>query len=258
MCLSDRACIQQGHLGGGLSGPCIIMTVKAAVATTKVEASSVRRRTTRRGRRCWRRTRGPPNIAGADVESVTAGGEHLRRGRSALPGDTEWSERGEIEARGRPSSRGLGCGDTPAQSDASPAGAQGGGTRPLLLPTLQWRLDYGPRSRRQAGAPPTLPSFLVGQLRRGRTELASAAAQNRRRPGVGVAPPSASSYPPSGRRNAGSPPSASLPHRTGDRRPDQRSTEDGCPHLPTLPNTEEALPGMAEAPRRTEARGLSR
>ncbi|KAJ1211225.1 hypothetical protein NDU88_006586 [Pleurodeles waltl] len=125
------------------------------------------------------------------------------------------------------------------RSDASPAGARGGEPRPPLLPTPWWRLDCGPWSRRQAGAPPTLPSFPVSQRRRGRTELASAVAQNRRRP------PSASSTPPRGRRNAGSPPSASLPHRTGDRRPHQQSTEDGCPHLPTLPATEEALPVLS-------------
>ncbi|KAJ1155184.1 hypothetical protein NDU88_007919 [Pleurodeles waltl] len=64
-----------------------------------------------------------------------ASGRHSRRRRSTLPGDTKRSERGEIEARGRPSSRGLGCGDTPARSDASPDGAQVGETHPPLLPT---------------------------------------------------------------------------------------------------------------------------
>ncbi|KAJ1123209.1 hypothetical protein NDU88_001682 [Pleurodeles waltl] len=135
-----------------------------------------RRWATRRGRRRWRRTRGPPGPAGASVE--VGEGERptpVARG-STLPGDAEQSERGKFEARSRPPSRGLECGVTPARSDASPAGARGRGTRPPLLPAPWWRLVCGPWSRKQAGAPPAPPSLPVDQCRRGRAELTGATA----------------------------------------------------------------------------------
>ncbi|KAJ1141356.1 hypothetical protein NDU88_007689 [Pleurodeles waltl] len=79
----------------------------------------------RRGRRRWRRTRGPLNAAGAGVEV----GERERptsaaRG-SVLPGDAEWSERGKFEARSRPPSRG---------SSAVPGAGNRLGCRMPLLP----------------------------------------------------------------------------------------------------------------------------
>ncbi|KAJ1119488.1 hypothetical protein NDU88_007673 [Pleurodeles waltl] len=78
--------------------------------------------------------------------------------------------------------------------------------------------------------------------------LTGATAQNRRWPGAGNTPPSASSTPPFGGGNG-----------IGDKRPHhQRSTADGYPHLPALPTSEEAPSETAEVPWKTEERGPSR
>ncbi|KAJ1082191.1 hypothetical protein NDU88_002359 [Pleurodeles waltl] len=63
---------------------------------------------------------------------------------STLPEDTEQSERGKIEAHSRPSSRGLGCGDSPTRPPLEPEGERlalryylhlGGGSTAVPGPT---------------------------------------------------------------------------------------------------------------------------
>ncbi|KAJ1218884.1 hypothetical protein NDU88_006455 [Pleurodeles waltl] len=72
----------------------------------------------------------PRTQRGPTSGSETVSGRHQQCGGSALPGDAEWSERSRLEDCGRPLSRGLECGVTPARSDASSAGARGSEARP--------------------------------------------------------------------------------------------------------------------------------
>ncbi|KAJ1119443.1 hypothetical protein NDU88_007629 [Pleurodeles waltl] len=225
----------------------------AAIHDGRLGPSSVRRQTAPRGQRRWRCTRGPPNTAGASVEVGDGGRPTLAAWEVCLPrrrrAEREGRDRGPQQAfKPRPRVR-----RHPGTEWRVPRWSPGGEMHPPLIRALRWWLNRGPRSRREAGALPTLPSFRsvsVGEgertwpMPRPRTDGGPAL--------VGHLPVPSHPFPPWGATEQGEPPSTSLPRQTGDGRPHQRSTGDGCPHLPTLLTTKEALPGMAEAPRRTE------
>ncbi|KAJ1197445.1 hypothetical protein NDU88_001305 [Pleurodeles waltl] len=89
------------------------------------EPSSVRRRAARRGRRRWGRTRGPPNTDGIREVVGNSGRPALAARGACPPQGHRADEEDETEARGRTSSCGLKCRDTPARRGASPGGDHG-------------------------------------------------------------------------------------------------------------------------------------